>query len=235
MDLRIVHILFILVAFAQPVSADDAPTPPIVFPIIPSKASDASGFVPVGWKIDLQRSGDLNMDGKPDLLLVLIGDDPAKVIAGNAGAQDYANTNPRMLAIAFANKSSDGFDLALQNHTLIPQTTERVFDDPLVKDKTLIKNGNVTFAFYAFFGSIIQPALQFRYQHKRFELIGFENSNTDRSSGTITGTSINYLNHKMIVTSGNIETDVDTSKTRTIRPAPLLELGKIGNGLEFEG
>ncbi len=235
MRLNAAQILIGFMAFAMPASAVDIAALPIVFPALPSKATDVSGFVPKGWRIDVQKSGDLNNDGKADLVFVLIGDDLTKIIPGDANAQDYANTNPRMFGIAFANKSNTGFVLALQNHTLIPQTVERVFDDPLSKDDLVIKNNTVTFAFYAFFGSIVQPALQFRFQHNKLELIGFENYNTDRSSGTTTATSINYLTHKMIITTGNIGTDATTSKTKMLKEKPLLELGEIGNGLEFEG
>jgi hypothetical protein len=222
-----------LIVFDSFAYATDVSAPELIFPILPKSAINAAGFVPQGWRIDHLRSGDLNKDGKNDFLLVLIGDDPAKILALPPAALDYANTNPRMLAIAFANSFGTGFDLVLQDHTFIPQTLEIVFDDPLQKDETIIQNGTLLFGFFRFGGSIARSNFRFRYQQNKFALIGFESINHNRSSGADLDKSVNYLTHKIEITEGNMDSDITTKTTKKLNNAPLLTLEKIDDALNF--
>ena len=223
--------IFVLTLSSQSV-AQEVVIPDVIYPTLVSEAPDVAGFVPKGWKLDHQQSGDLNGDGLSDLMFVLIDDDPKNFVSDASFSVNPVNTNPRILAVAFADKSK-AYKLVLQNHTLIPRIIEPMFEDPLQKDASLISNGSFTIAFYGFGGTIWQPQLQFRYQHNKFELIGFEDSRVERNSGTTVSASVNYLTHKIEITTGSIENDISKTVTKKLKKAPLLTLEKIGSGLDF--
>src|ERR1044072_2549777 len=42
--------------------------------LVPAQAKDAKAFVPAGWKIEEQLTGDLNGDARPDQVLKLVED-----------------------------------------------------------------------------------------------------------------------------------------------------------------
>src|SRR5260370_16599233 len=63
---------------------------------IPTVAGDVNKFVPSGWKIEEQVTGDLNGDSVPDYALKLVEDKPAK------DKDDVATERARALVIALA-------------------------------------------------------------------------------------------------------------------------------------
>ncbi len=224
---------FVLLAACGPAEAQEVAIPEVIYPKLVGKAPSAAGFVPKGWKLERQQSGDLNGDGRDDLLLVLRQDDPKNLISDASFSENPVNTNPRMLAVAFAGKSANSYRLALQDHELIPRITEPVFDDVLQDEGTAIKQGSFTVALFAFSDTIRTPTYQFRYQHKRFELIGYEEFSSNRFSGKTVATSANYLSRKVEISLGPIENDTSTTSTKKLKPAPLLSIGDIGDGLQF--
>jgi hypothetical protein len=222
----------LVLAMSMDSIAQEIAIPEVTYPTLAGEASDVAGFVPKGWKLDHQQSGDLNGDGLADVMFVLIDDDPKNLVSDASFSENPVNTNPRILAVAFADKSG-AYKLALQDHTLIPRIIEPMFEDPLQKDASVISNGSFKIAFYGFGGTIWQPQLQFRFQHNQFELIGFEDSRVERNSGTTVSTSLNYLTHKVEITTGSIENDVAKTVRKKLKSAPLLTLQKIGSGLDF--
>jgi hypothetical protein len=73
----------------------------------------------------------------------------------------------------------------------------------------------------------------FRYQHERFELIGYASVDVTRNSGVINELSINYSTRRVERKIGSISDDAD-KVTRTKLPAkPLLTLPQVGDGQEF--
>ncbi len=221
-----------LLVMATPAVAQDVIIPEVTYPTLVAEASSAEGFVPKGWKLDHRQSGDLNGDGLDDLMLVLIDDDPRNLVSHESFSENPVNTNPRILAVAFAEKSK-AYRLVLENHTLIPRIVEPVFEDPFQKDGSVVSNGTMKISLYAFGSAIWQPVLQFRYDHGAFELIGFEGNVSDRFSGVTTGTSVNYLTGQAEITTGSIENDATKKTTRKLKKAPLLKLQDIGSGLDF--
>ena len=81
--------------------------------------------------------------------------------------------------------------------------------------------------------------LTFRWQHDRFELIGYENDNLKRNTGVDTKTSVNFSTNVKIVNIDTIDDDrrgvphLGTHRSK-IRPRQLHTLEKIGNGFEVE-
>ena len=62
---RLLAVLILLVCGITTFAQDEAGT--IDVSRIPAQAKDAASFVPAGWKIEEQVTGDLNGDSLPDL------------------------------------------------------------------------------------------------------------------------------------------------------------------------
>jgi len=60
---------------------------------IPAEGKSVSDFVPPGWKLEEQVTGDLNGDSVPDYALKLVEDKPAK------NSDDFPNERQRALVI----------------------------------------------------------------------------------------------------------------------------------------
>jgi hypothetical protein len=224
-----------------PVSAAraDPEVPDVVYPNIAPHATAAEGFLPKGWEIEQTVEGDLNGDGKPDLLAILRDTDPHNVLKNDDGlGPNPFNTNPRILVIALKN-AHGGYDLALANHTLIPRDTEPNIDDPLEDAANpTIMHGILKIGLHlsanaggASAGSI---GYVFRLDQGRLVMIGYESSIVDRMSGEMDFTSANYLTGKLKLDKGSIEND---RKKTTWKPMPskkLLRLEDIGNGMDFD-
>jgi hypothetical protein len=72
--------LCVVAACASPARAQDGGVPPVAYPVLPGHAVDAAGFVPGGWRLEQAHKGELDGDGRRDMLLVLRMHDPANVI-----------------------------------------------------------------------------------------------------------------------------------------------------------
>ncbi len=157
---------------------------------IPAVAGNVNKFVPPGWKIEEQVTGDLNGDGVPDYVLKLVEDKPAK------DKDDIATERARALVIALARK--DG------------QLTRAAVADKLLQ---------CTHCGGAFYGVSESPAnvkiekgvivvdqdhgarnltnTYYRFRHdpntQRFVLIGFDYADADRLTAQVVSESTNYL------------------------------------------
>ena len=221
-------------------AAQDLTIPEVVYPSLPRQAVTAEGFVPPGWMLEAQASGDLNRDGNADLILVLRQNDPANVIADFEGLGEKPfDTNPRILAVAFRDEPSGRFRLQFENHTLIPRRTVPAADDPFDNDIgiAIVRDGfQVRLNWWMSAGGWETSNTTYTFRHRpgRFGLIGYDRNTTHRGSGDTTSLSINYLTRKVKRTKGHISRDADKVRWQTLplRPAPTLE--HIGDGLSFE-
>ncbi|WP_419804399.1 hypothetical protein [Terriglobus sp.] len=221
---------------------DDPDIPKAPIPRLAATAANAAGFAPRGWKVQVQSSGDLNGDGRPDLAFVLHETNPKLVLHPDFGT-DNLDTNPRVLGIAFA-QIDGSYKLAAQNGRLIPRWTESNMDDYFGEEGSLtVARGAFTMGLHYFANmggwDAGSTALTFRWQHGRFELIGYENNNLKRNTGVDTKTSINFSTGVKIVNIDTIEDDrrgvpnLGTHRSR-IAPKPLRTLDEIGSGFDFE-
>jgi hypothetical protein len=226
--------------FSPIAAAQDLAIPEVIYPSLPRQAETAEGFVPLGWMLEAQASGDLNQDENADLILVLRQNDPANVIADFEGLGEKPfDTNPRILAIAFRDGPSGKLSLQLENHTLIPRRTEHAADDPFDKDIgiAIVRDGfQVRLNWWMSAGGweTFNTIYTFRRKSGHFELIGYDRNTTHRGSGDTTSLSINYLTRKVKKTTGHISRDAGKVRWQTLpqRPTPTLE--SIGDGLGFE-
>jgi len=212
---------------------------PASYPALVKHAGSIEGFVPMEWRIEIQKSGDLNGDGRDDVALVLRGLDERNIIdmRGQGRPENY-DTNPRILMAAFAN-AAGGYDLALENHTLIARTTEPSAQDPLdpngVQEGGVeIMNGTLQVTFGYFAGNMGRFTYTFRFDKTAFKLIGYDSVNVERYKGTIRQVSVNYVTRRMSRSAGLISDD-KAKVTWTKLPAkPLLTMQQVGDGMAFK-
>jgi hypothetical protein len=240
MRIYIVTVLLLLSWVCGPAAADDDPViPPASYPALAQHARAAEDFVPPGWRLERKVSGDLNGDGRDDLVLVLRGNEPRNIIdARERGGPQNFDTNPRILAVAFAN-TAGGYDLALENHTLIGRTADAFAQDPLDPNGVQaggveIKKGALQVTLGYFGGDMGHITYTFRCQKGRFDLIGFDSIDVDRSGGTIDQISINFATRRLKRSLGKISDDADKVSWKTLAARPLLTIEQIGDGLNFK-
>lgn len=229
--------LWLLALAPSALSAQDEPLPEVAPPELVSEACDASGFVPAGWSLERQARGDLDADGQADLLMVMRQGDAANVLHNDGLGVETFDTNPRLLAVAFA--AAGCYRLALQDHALIPLPDSPVMDDYLDgADSIGIARGGffVTLHQWASAGSwsTSNTRFSFRYQQGCFRLIGYDDDWTHRGSGETVNTSVNFLTRKARIDTGSIENDTVETRWETLAPGKPPCLAEVGNGFEFD-
>ena len=220
-------------------AAAEPAIPPASYPALVKHALSIEGFVPMEWRIELQKTGDLNGDGRDDVALVLRGLDERNIVdmRGQGGPENF-DTNPRILMVAFAN-GAGGYDLALENHTLIARVTEPSGQDPLdpngVQEGGVeIKNGTLQVTLGYFGGDMGHLTYTFRFQGGGFALIGYDSINVERSQGMIRSVSINYVTRRMSRSVGPISDDKDKVTWTKLPAKPLLTMQQVGDGMDFK-
>ncbi len=184
----------------------------LLFLAAPSFAapSDAlARWVPEGWKVLANHAGDLNGDGIDDVVLVAEETNPANFMKQPEGSLGPAtlNLNPRRLVILL--RSSSGLEEVLRRDDLLPgENTEGMacLADPLANGGVSIVGGNLVIELqdWRSCGSygVVNEKFTFRTQGSRFQLIGYDRSESSRSTGERSEYSTNYLTGKKKTTTG---------------------------------
>lgn len=232
--------LFLSAAAAQ---AQDAPLPPVRYPALAATAVDAKGFVPAGWTLEQQQSGDLDGDGLADLALALHQADPRNVIKNEGGlCADTIDTNPRILAVALA-VAAGGYRLAAQNHSLVPRYDNACADDwfasgGMFEGGISIQHGTLHVALGHFMSaggwSMGTATYTFRWQQGALRLIGFDYLNTQRNTGEMDTLSLNYLTRRVKIAHGTIDSDTQKVSWKTLPARVPPTIDQLGNGMEFD-
>ncbi|WP_419898887.1 hypothetical protein [Roseomonas sp. USHLN139] len=211
--------------------------PPASIPRLAEQAQSAAGFAPAGWILEDQASGDLNGDGRADLVMVFRGQDPALVLENEAGlGERRLDSNPRLLAIAFA-EPSGGFRLAAQDAALIGRRSDPVLTDPYEPKGISVARGafRLQLGRFASVGSwgAERRTFTFRWQDGRFVLIGYDQFSMQRNSGATEELSVNYATGRASIETGNNESTATRKRWVTLTQQPLRPLTQIGRGLDF--
>lgn len=230
-------LLITLLLTALPAVGQELRIPPVDYPVLPASATSAAGFVPAGWRIEQQLSGDLNGDKRDDLILVLRQQDPRNIVEHDGFGISPLDSNPRLLAIAWA--TQDGYALAAQNHTLITRheapNLSDVFEDGA---GVSIVRGTLrtTLFFFSNAGSWStgSASFTFRWQDGAFALIGYDRSSLMRNSGQTEDLSINYSTRRVRHAEGSTDADRETVRWETLTSPRRWTLETVGDGSSFE-
>lgn len=184
-------VLILMVAALSSFAQDEAK--PIDVSKVPATAATAAGFVPSGWKIEEQVKGDVNADGREDILLKLVEDKPVK--------QDEFVDRSRALVVVVKTAEGGWRNAAVADKLL--QCTGcggafyGVVDAPA---NVSIEKGVIVISQDHGSRWVSEISFKFRYDEQpgKFILIGFDYSTRDRAEGSAVSESINYLTGKRI-------------------------------------
>lgn len=176
-----------------------------------AKAGDKVGdFVPKGWKIEENVSGDLNGDG--------IADHALKLIEDIKSTPDEPADRNRALVLVFANNDGKLTRAAVSDKLLQCTSCGGAFygvvDAPA---NVKIEKGVLIVDQDRGSREVTETTYRFRYdeQPSMFILIGFDYTSRDRANGEVSSESTNYLTGKRITTTGKGKKT--TTKTTTVQ------------------
>ena len=179
-------------------------------------------FVPKGWKIVDETKGDLNKDGKADLVLIIQSTDPKKIEKDEYFTVD---SNPRTLLILFAKGEAGCYELNTESKTFILPHTDMNMEDPY--SEMVIKNGALRIKFVEFANAGTWEAgsstYVWRFQEGDFKLIGASSTSYHRASGEAYDVSVNFSTGKYALKSYNMfDEEVEMEEEwKTLNKGPL--------------
>ncbi|NZA26422.1 hypothetical protein H0E84_08485 [Luteimonas sp. SJ-92] len=208
------------------------------YPVVAERAGDAEGFVPAGWRLEQRHAGDLDGDGRDDLVLLLKMDDPGNRIPNEALGPPVFDTNPRMLVAAFAERPG-GYRRVLADHALIPRPYSPTLDDFLSENGGVgIVDGALRIGLHLWASagtwSTSRSGFTFRWREGCFRLVGHDHRHLHRGSGAVQETSANYLTRRAWRAEGSIEDDAMEKTWLRLPAQPLRCLEDIGDGFAFD-
>jgi len=179
---------------------------------LPQQGASLADFVPKGWKVDFQVSGDLNGDGVPDIAAILIEDK----------LDNDADDGPNRALIVLLCTDNNKFALAGINAKLLQCNGcggVKEFVDIQIKKNVIIvsqMSGSRTYAYNTW---------RFRYDNKsqRFVLIGLDSEEGDNVLGRKTIESFNYLTGLKTIRKNNKVSSSTIDGFTTSQQAPFLE------------
>lgn len=208
---------------------------PVSIPKLSTEASSAAGFAPRGWKVENSLKGDLNKDGKPDLVVILKGVDPACRIAQESGAGSL-DTNPRLLVVAF--QTARGYSLRVANASIIPRQSDPYAVDSLEDGGLSIRGGvlRLRLGHWRSMGGwgSFSNSFSFRWDGAAFRLIGFDHDYLHRGSGETETISANFLTGKARITKGFVQDNIEVKSVwKTLPRQSVATLETFGDGLQY--
>jgi hypothetical protein len=188
---------------------------------IPSEAEAVERFVPAGWKIEADVTGDLNGDSLPDHALKFVEDKPAKDEEG------VATERQRALVIVLQKQGGKLSRAAVADKLL--QCTRcggafyGVSESPA---NVQIEKGAIVVDQDHGSRNLTNTAYRFRYDAatSQFILIGFDYADADRVTANVISESTNYLTGVRIVTRGKGNRD---TKARSRIPISKISIEQV--------
>ena len=175
---------------------------------IPAEADRIQKFVPAGWKIEEQVTGDLNGDSVPDYAVKLVEDKPAK------DSDDMATERQRALVIVLQQQGGKLSRAAVADKLL--QCTRcggafyGVSESPA---NVQIEKGVIVVDQDHGSRNLTNTYYRFRYEagSRQFVLIGFDYADADRATAQVISESTNYLTGMRTVFRSKGNRDVKSS------------------------
>jgi hypothetical protein len=213
--------------------------PDVTYPALAERGAADEFFLPEGWKQVQRLLGDLDRDGREDMVLLFRMASAANVVKQPAMGEETFDTNPWMLVVAL--KDADGaYRRVVADHALIPRPEDPFLVDPLPEGALSLGARGVLKLRLDWFRSMggwtsWSNTFTFRYQDGCMRLIGFDRSEVARNTGETGDVSINYLTGKGWERAGNFEEKKpQKQKAFRLKKNPVVCLEAVGNGLEFQ-
>ena len=194
-------IAFAMLLFAGTMAAQNAR--------LPQEAASARDFAPDGWHVYFTNKGDLNKDGLADIAFVLENNDSGK----------------RVLAIAFGKKG--GYRLQGQDggRFITPDGNTDAFVDMNINADGVL---TVKFLLPGTPGYNYDDRFGFRYQNKRFELVGWERRARSTENDRVHEfTSVSYTFKKIVYEDRRMKSEM---RQKHFNCGRLKSLGEIVPG-----
>jgi hypothetical protein len=174
---------------------------------VPAEGSSTNDFVPRGWTIEEQSTGDLNGDALPDFVLKLVENKPATDKDGDAAERQ------RALVIVLRNGNGKLVRAGVAGRLLQCTRCGGAFYG-VVESPANIKIQKGVLIVDQDHGSrdLTNTTYRFRYdpESQKFALIGFDFSDSDRLTGGVVSESTNYLSGSRVVSRSRGKKAVNT-------------------------
>lgn len=182
-----------------------------------ASGKSAADVVPNGWESTF-KTGDMNGDGLPDLVIIATPCNKEKMKTRDDGY--VYNFNQPVLAIYWGDKNGN-YKLFKQYDNVIPAREDEFLAITPSLDITKSGSLQIDLEFFATAGSYTQPTTShvFRYQNGDFMLIGKDVVELERTTGKTVTTSDNYLTRKRIVTTERPKRKAITKRSRLPKSA----------------
>jgi hypothetical protein len=212
--------------------------PKVAIPTLPETAATPQGFVPPGWHMEDQGSQDLNGDGSPDLVMVLRDTDKKNVVVipqndacGGLADGSPVDTNPYLLVVAFANPGGKGYHRVLQNATFIPRDAK--WEGDVNYNGIIVRHGSFSVKLNALTDTDINYVYTLRFQHDRFELIGYDEDTVERTSGEIDDVSANLSTGRVKYSTKSNSSAKPTDSWATLKAPKTPSIEEIGEAASY--
>lgn len=179
---------------------------------LPQQGASLADFVPKGWMVEFQVSGDLNGDGVPDIAAILVEDKP----------DNDADDGPKQALLVLLSTDNNKLALAGVNTKLLQCKGcggAKEFVDIQIKKNVVVvsqMSGSRTYTYNTW---------RFRYDSRlqRFVLIGLDSEDGDNVLGKKTIESSNYLTGLKTIRKGNTASSSTINGFTSSQQAPFLE------------
>lgn len=182
-----------------------------------ASGKSAADVVPNGWESTF-KTGDMNGDGLPDLVIIATPCNKEKMKTRDDGY--VYNFNQPILAIYWGDKNGN-YKLFKQYDNVIPAREDEFLAITPSLDITKSGSLQIDLEFFATAGSYTQPTTThvFRYQNGDFMLIGKDVVELERTTGKTVTTSENYLTRKRTVVTERPKRKAITKRSRLPKSA----------------
>lgn len=202
---------------------------------LPKRAASVAGFVPPGWVIEQQLSGNFNRDGRADAL-VLLRMAPTAEKQGPADSSAARLSTPRVIAVLLGTRN--GYELSASNGRLVPQVDLNSQEDPMADSELSVRPGgfDVKLGLTAGVGSYLGAAVHYRFRHQNgcFRLIGYDRLETHRATLATQDLSVNFLTGAVAHTTGNAQSDVTQIRRERLAVNPRRCLQDLDSAVDFK-